>query len=88
MFALGIDWQWVAIIAAFWLGFFVALGALIWAVGWLLARRDARRLARRPLAQVVELDLHRARRRPAQRRTRIAHGHIHHHGSTPGGTAA
>lgn len=89
MFALGIDWQWVGIIAGFWLGFFVACGVVIWVVGCVLARRDARRMARRPLAPLVELDLHRAaRRRTPHRHARIAHGHIHHNGRTPGGTAA
>lgn len=82
MFPFGIDWPWVLIIAGFWLALGVAAFAVIYAAGWLLARRDERLTARRPAAPVIPLDLHRARRQSARG------GYIHHHGNTPGGTAA
>ncbi len=79
MFALGIDWEWVGIIAAFWIGTLAAFGGLIWLVGRILLRRDERRLAHRPLARVYELDLHRARRRSTPHR--YAHSvRTTHHG--------
>lgn len=77
---MSVDISWVLIVAVFWIGLLSVLIGLVWFAGAVLAERDRRAMARRPLAPLVELDLRRdARRRAAPHRyARTHHSHGDH----------
>lgn len=70
---MSIDLSWVLIIAVFWIGGLSLLAGMVWLAGALLAHRDQAAQTRRPLAPLVELDLHRAARRPTARGAHVNH---------------